>query len=82
MIAKTAFYVATLAHYVLVEAENEDEARRLGHQGLEQLHADIGQRLGKDVPVNVLVVRPATDDEIELDGWNQEMVASEVGHHP
>jgi hypothetical protein len=82
MTAMTIFYVATLARYVLVKAENEDEARRIGRQRLEHLHADIDRRLAKDVPVNILVVRPATEDEIELDHWNQEKVAGERADHP
>jgi hypothetical protein len=71
----TTFYVATLAKYVLVEAENEEHARELGRVGLEKLHAEVGRRLGKDPPVNILVVRPATTDEIEFCRWGEEMIA-------
>ena len=76
--APTKYYVATLARYVLVEAEKENEARRLGADGLKALHSDVEKRLGKDVPVNILVVRPATSDEIELDRWNREMLDLET----
>jgi hypothetical protein len=49
----TTYYVATLAKYVLVEAENEKQARELGRLGLEKLHAEVGRRIGKDLPVNI-----------------------------
>jgi hypothetical protein len=32
---------------------------------------------GKDMPVNILVVRPATTDEIEFCRWGEEMFAWE-----
>ena len=69
----TTFYVATRARYVLVEATNAIEARRLGEPALQELHADVAQRIGRDVPVEIHVVRPATDDEIELMNWHREM---------
>jgi hypothetical protein len=56
----TTYYVANLAKYVLVEADSAAQARELGRVGLERLHAEVGRRLGKDLPVNILVVRPAT----------------------
>ena len=71
------YYVATLAKYVLVEAENEDRARELGRVALEKLHADAGRRIGKDLPVDILVVRPATTDEIKFCRWGEEMLAQE-----
>ena len=52
----TTYYVATLAKYVLVEAENEEQARELGRVALEKLHADVGRRIGMDMPVEILVV--------------------------
>jgi hypothetical protein len=73
----TTYYVATLARYVLVEAENEGQALELGRIGLEKLHAEVGRRLGKDLPVNIFVVRPATTDEIEFCRWGEEMLARE-----
>ena len=73
----TTYYVATLAKYVLVDAENEGQARELGRVGLEKLHAYAGRRIGKDIPVNILVVRPATTDEIEFRRWGEEMLARE-----
>jgi hypothetical protein len=63
--------------YVLVEAENEGQARALGRVALEKLHAEVGRRLGKRLPVNILVVRPATTDEIEFCRWGEEMIAQE-----
>ena len=34
-------YVATLAQYVLVEAENEEQARERGQAALEELYAEL-----------------------------------------
>lgn len=62
----TTYYVAALAHYVLVEAAGEAQARELARPGLEELQAPTARRLGRDLPVEILTVRPATDDEIEL----------------
>jgi hypothetical protein len=70
-------YLATLAKYVLVEAESEGQARKLGRVGLKKLHAEVGRRLGKDLTVNILVVRPATTDEIEFCRRGEEMLARE-----
>ncbi|MGE5195523.1 MAG: hypothetical protein ACM3U2_23770 [Deltaproteobacteria bacterium] len=69
----TTFYVATRARYVLVEAADEAEARRLGKAALQQLHAEVAQHIGRDLPVEIHVVRPATEDEIELQNWHREM---------
>lgn len=77
----TTYYVATLAKYVLVEAENERQARELGRVGLEKRYAEVGRHLGKDIPVNILVVRAATTDESEFCRWNEESFAREgMGH--
>jgi len=67
----STFYVATLARYVLVEAANETEARTLAIPALTALH------LGRTVPVEIRMVRPATDDEIDLANWHQEMTERE-----
>lgn len=74
----TTYYVATLARYVLVDAENESQARELGHAALDELYADLRERLGKDVPINILTVRPATSDEIDMMKWHREMLAREA----
>ena len=74
----TTYYVATLARYVLVEAENEADARQCGRAALHELYADLRKRLGKEVPINILTVRAATDEEIELWRWHHEMVAGEA----
>jgi hypothetical protein len=68
----TKFYVATRAFYVLVEAADEAEARRLGEPALQQLQADVSTHV-RELPVEIRVVRPATDDEIELEKWHREM---------
>ena len=73
--AKTTYLVATLARYVLVDAANEDEARALGQVALHDLYADLREQLGKDVPINILTIRPATDSEIELQRFHDEMMA-------
>lgn len=67
----TTFYVATLAQCVLVEAADETQARELG--------ADVIAKLGRNLPIVIRTVRPATSDEIEFDRWNQETTAREQG---
>jgi hypothetical protein len=73
----TTFYVATLARYVLVEAENEVQARERGKPALEKLYAELRERQGTEMPVEIRTVRPATTDEIEFCRWNEETLARE-----
>ena len=70
----SAFYVATRARYVIVEADDETEARRLGEPELQKLQAEVSACIGRNLPVEIHVVRPATDDEIELGRWNRELL--------
>jgi hypothetical protein len=58
-------YVATLARYVLVEAEDEAEACERGHSALSELNATV----------EIRTVRLATPDEIELSTWHQHFIA-------
>jgi hypothetical protein len=69
----TTYYVATLGHYVLVEAADEVEARTLARPLLEALQAPAASRLGRDLPVVILTVRPATDGEVELVRFHRRM---------
>jgi hypothetical protein len=66
----TTYYVATLANYILVDAANETAACELGRAALAEL-------TGNATP-NIRTIRPATDDEIELSQWHQEMLARET----
>ena len=61
----TTYYVATLARYVLVDAENNTAARELGRVALHELYADLRQRWGKEAPIEIRAIRPATTDEID-----------------
>ena len=70
----TMFYVATRASYVVVDASDEAEARRLGHPALQALHADVSARIGRDLPVEIHVVRAARSDEIEMWEWHRELL--------
>jgi len=70
----TTYYLATLARYVLVDAESETHARERGRAALQELYIADGRG---GAAINILTVRPATDDEIELDRWHQEYLASE-----
>lgn len=76
----TTFYVATLARYVLVDAEHETQARELGYAALYELYADLRERCGEDVPINIRTIRPATSDEIDTMKWHQETLAREAAH--
>ena len=70
----TTFYIATRSLYVLVDADNEAEARELGRPALAAL---FRESLGRYVPFEVHTVRPASGDEIELMRRHNEMVAGE-----
>ena len=72
----TAYYVATLARYVVIDAENESQARKRGAAALCQLYADLRARYGREVPIEIRVVRPATTDEIELVRFHERMLAN------
>ena len=71
------YYVATLSRYVLVEATCEARARERGREALLALRADNAERRGREAPVNIRTVRLASEDEIELWRWHQEMLASD-----
>jgi hypothetical protein len=75
----TTYYVATLAHNVLVDAASDDEARSLGEVALQELYADLQDGHAADAPINILTVRPATDEEVELQRFHNEMAAREAG---
>ena len=76
---KTTWFVATIARYVLVEAEDETTARELGRAALYDLYADAREQQGQDVPINIQTVRHATDTEIGLWRWHHEMLSREAG---
>jgi hypothetical protein len=76
----TTYFVATRARYVLVEAETEALARDLGRTALYEIYADIRERLGREVPIEIHTVRPATTDEIDMTTWHNEMVAREANN--
>ena len=73
----TTYLVATLARYVVVDARDEAHARELAYPALHALFADVRERLGREVPIEIHTVRPATTDEIDLCRWHHEMVARE-----
>ncbi len=74
----TCFYVATLARYVLVDAENEIQARQLGRAALHDLYADLREKLGRELPISIQTVRLASDAEMEMRDGHQEMLKQEV----
>ncbi|MGD9856115.1 MAG: hypothetical protein AB7U20_14315 [Planctomycetaceae bacterium] len=63
----TTYFVATFARYVLVDAADEAEARIKGQAALEEL---VPGR-----PAVIQTIRHATDSEIDLMAWHNEMVA-------
>ena len=71
----TTYFVATLACYVLVEAENEDAACERGRTALHDLYAE---RLGRETPIVIRTVREATPDEIDFGNWHHKMLAEEL----
>lgn len=73
----TTYLVATVARYVLVDAETEEHARELGSVALYDLYADLREKLGRDVPIAIHTVREATQDEIDLWTWHHKMIQRE-----
>jgi hypothetical protein len=71
------YYVATRACYVLVEAEDDTQARERARPALHEQYADVRKRLGTDAPIEIRTIRVAADDEIELYEWHREMVGRE-----
>ena len=71
----TTYYVATLSMWTLVDAADESAAREAALPGLQKLYAEAGSRIGRDFPIEILTVRPATQGEIEQLRWHNEMVA-------
>ena len=74
----TSYFVSTRARYVVVEAENETQSRELGWAALHELYVDLRERLGREVPIEIHTIRPATTDEIDMTTWHNEMVAREA----
>jgi len=68
------YYVATLARYVLVDANNEAEARSLGYDALHALYEDMRAKHGRDIPIDIKTIRLATDAEIDLWQFHQRML--------
>ena len=73
----TTYYVATLARYVLVEAEDETMARERGRTALHALYADVCERLDKEVPIEIRTIREATTEEVERWTWHHNMLKAE-----
>lgn len=69
----TTFYVATIAQYVLVDAANEEDARKHGHEALRALDPR------RTAPIRIAIIRPATAAEIDLQRWNQQSLDAEPG---
>lgn len=74
----TTYYVATFARYVLVEADDERQARERAVAELAERFADLSAKWGRHVPLVVRTVRPATADEISLWKLHQAQVAGEL----
>jgi len=75
---KTTYLVATVARYVLVDAESEAQARELGQPALEELCADLVERFGDAAAVRIHTVREATPEEIALWIWHQSKLKAEA----
>ena len=62
---------------MLVEAENEKQARERGQAAIEELYAELRRQFDAEMAVNISTVRPATPEEIESSRWNEETLARE-----
>lgn len=65
------YYVATLASYVLADAESESHARELGLAALRELHPQ------RTAPFNICTVRLAAEEECKLMAWHHAKIAAE-----
>jgi hypothetical protein len=62
------FYVATRFRYVLVDAADEEEARESGAEKLYELYEDLRRKLGREVEIEIHILREASHKEIGI--WN------------
>ena len=70
------YYVASLARYVIVEADSEAQAREVGLPALRDLYAADGTDARF---VQIRTVRLATDNEFEFEREHQQMLADYLG---
>ena len=75
----TTYFVGTLSIWTLVDAADETAAREAAIPELHKLYAESGSRIGRDFPIEIRTVRPATQEEIDLLRWHNEMVAKYAG---
>lgn len=72
------YYVATLARYVLIEADGDADARTAAVPALRALYAEFGWPTD-DLASRIRTVRPATPEERELWHAHRAMMAAEGG---
>ena len=60
----TKYFVATLSIWVVIDAADESATRDAALPLLQQLNAESGSRIGRDFPIEILTVRPATPKEV------------------
>lgn len=77
----TKYLVATLSTYVLVEANDANEAKINARQPLNELLADACRRTGFSGEIPIQTVRPATGAEIELWNWHHAMLAQHAAQN-
>jgi hypothetical protein len=66
------YYVATLARYALVEADDEESARELGKELLVQMYDDYRRLAARGIPIEIRTVRGPTETELNLWRWHLE----------
>jgi hypothetical protein len=71
----TTYFVATFSMWTIVDAADEFAEWQAALPGLQKLYAEADFRIGRDFPIGILTVRPATDDEITQWKWHHEMAA-------
>ena len=49
-----------------------------GQAALHDLYADLRERLGREVPIEIRTVREATEDEIGNWTWHHDMLKAEA----
>ncbi len=61
--------------WTLVDVADESAAREATLPGRQKLYAEADSRFGRDSPIEIRMVWPATQSEIDQFRWHNEMVA-------
>lgn len=70
------YYVASRIRYAIVPAIDEATAWIAGHEVLHKLHMELLEHSGRDVPVEIEVIRLAAVEEVANWEWHDKTAES------